>query len=582
MFAKFSKSLKGQRGSAVRRACVETLEERQLLSAAPTLWADDTQGRLFTVNVGSGQVHVVGQMPTVMYDIAFDPHGNLYGVDGDSALWRINSTNAAATRVGSLGTSVNSLVFSGTGVLYAAGSSLYRVSTANGHASAVGNQSLNGFSSAGDLAFDSSGTLYLSTNSDDLVRVNTSTGGATRIGSLGFDQVYGMAFGPDHVLYGLSNTTEQIFSINLANGHGTLKASFANKGVDGVNGSTFITEAAPARKIEVDGRSLKIADGDTTPSTTDDTDFGSVVVNSGSVTHTFTIRNNTGATLHLTGTPRVKISGVNAADFVLLTAPAASVAPGGTTTFTVRFTPHGVGARTAVVTIPNSDASDGSYHFSIRGNGATTKPAATVIYAADDNGNLFTVNASTGQTHVIGHMPQIMFDIAFNKNGALYGIDGSNEVWSINPNNAAISFVGSLNVRDEINSLTFAADGTLYAAGTDLYAINLTTHQFFDRGTMGGFTSAGDLAFDKSGRLLLSTTSDELLQVNPLNAHVTPIGPIGFSQVLGLAEGPDGVLYGMSDTTDQIFSINPVTGHGTNPVHFTGVIGVYGATVKPV
>ena len=57
------------------------LEGRQLLSASPTLYADDTQGRLFTVVPSTGAVHVIGQMPAVMTDIAFDSHGNLYGVD---------------------------------------------------------------------------------------------------------------------------------------------------------------------------------------------------------------------------------------------------------------------------------------------------------------------------------------------------------------------------------------------------------------------------------------------------------------------------------------------------------------------
>ena len=70
--------------------------------------------------------------------------------------------------------------------------------------------------------------------------------------------------------------------------------------------------------------------------------------------------------------------------------------------------------------------------------------------------------------------------------------------------------------------------------------------------------AAGDLVFDKSGRLLLTTTNNHLIQVNPANGAVTNLGTIGYSQVLGLAVGSDGTLYGMSDATDQIFSINPI------------------------
>ena len=46
-----------------------------------------------------------------------------------------------------------------------------------------------------------------------------------------------------------------------------------------------------APEINVQGNGQDIADGDTTPSTADFTDFGSVNVASGTVSHTFTIRN---------------------------------------------------------------------------------------------------------------------------------------------------------------------------------------------------------------------------------------------------------------------------------------------------
>jgi hypothetical protein len=578
MFGKSRKST-SKTASAIR-ACIEGLEGRQMLSASPTVWADDEAGRLFTVNVGSGQTHVIGQMPAEMYDIAFSPTGTLYGVDSYSNLWKINPNNASSTEVGPLGTFVNSLVFSASGKLYAAGSRLYTVNTSNGHATGIGNN-LSGFSSAGDLAFDASGNLYLSTSSNDLVRVSTITGAATKIGPIGFQNVFGMAYGPDHVMYGLSDTTQQVFSINLNTGHGTLLSNFANHGLNGVNGSTFIGEAVASPRIEVDGGGLKIADGDTTPSTSDGTDFGSALVNSGSVVHTFVIKNHTSATLHLTGTPRVKISGLNPGDFTVITLPASSVAPGGSTSFQVKFAPHATGTRTATITIANSDPHDGAYHFAIRGNGTAPKPAGTVIYACDGQGELFTVSSVTGATHVIGTMSRVMYDIAFNAGGSLYGIDDSDNIYKINPTNAATTLVGSLKVSDNINSLTFAANGQLYAAGHDLYRVDLSAGMYYDIGYLGGYTSAGDLAFDKTGRLVMSTTSNQLVVVNPTNANTSLIGNIGFTDVLGLAEGSDGNLYGMSNTTDQIFSINPITGHGTSAVHFSGVYGVYGATVKP-
>ena len=60
---------------------------------------------------------------------------------------------------------------------------------------------------------------------------------------------------------------------------------------------------------------MTIADGDTTPSTADGTDFGSTDVASGTVTESFTILNTGTSILHLTGSPLVQLSGTNAADF---------------------------------------------------------------------------------------------------------------------------------------------------------------------------------------------------------------------------------------------------------------------------
>ena len=48
-------------------------------------------------------------------------------------------------------------------------------------------------------------------------------------------------------------------------------------------------------------------------------DFGNAVINTGSATDTFTIVNTGSADLNLTGTPKVAISGANAADFTVIT-----------------------------------------------------------------------------------------------------------------------------------------------------------------------------------------------------------------------------------------------------------------------
>ncbi len=124
-----------------------------------------------------------------------------------------------------------------------------------------------------------------------------------------------------------------------------------------------------APEANVTGNGATIADGDTTPTTADHTDFGSVAVSGGTVTRTFTVQNTGNASLSLTGSPRVTLSGANAADFSVTAQPAASVAAGGSTTFQVRFDPSASGSRTASVSVANNDANENPYNFSIQGTG---------------------------------------------------------------------------------------------------------------------------------------------------------------------------------------------------------------------
>src|SRR5438128_968471 len=88
---------RGGRPRRVLAPSVEAMEDRMALS--PVMFASDRRGRLFTVDVPTGSVAVRGTMPRVMFDIAFDPAGALYGVDGRSTLYQIDPNNAATTRV---------------------------------------------------------------------------------------------------------------------------------------------------------------------------------------------------------------------------------------------------------------------------------------------------------------------------------------------------------------------------------------------------------------------------------------------------------------------------------------------------
>ena len=121
-------------------------------------------------------------------------------------------------------------------------------------------------------------------------------------------------------------------------------------------------------EINVLGNGTTIIDGDTSPSGADHTDFGSTDFPTGTVTRTFTIQNLGTASLTLN---LATLSGANAADFSVITQPASPVAPGGTTSFQVRFNPSAVGTRSATLSVGNNDADENPYDFALQGTGVT-------------------------------------------------------------------------------------------------------------------------------------------------------------------------------------------------------------------
>jgi hypothetical protein len=127
-----------------------------------------------------------------------------------------------------------------------------------------------------------------------------------------------------------------------------------------------------APEMEVEGKGISISDGDSSPSSTDDTDFREVDVDGGTVVHTFTIENTGTAELTLSGDPKVQITGTHAGDFTVTAQPSSPVgASGGTTTFDVTFDPSAEGVRQAEVSIANDDSDEDPYNFAIQGTGVS-------------------------------------------------------------------------------------------------------------------------------------------------------------------------------------------------------------------
>lgn len=146
--------------------------------------------------------------------------------------------------------------------------------------------------------------------------------------------------------------------------------------------SATITVLGP--EISVSGNGVDIPNGDTTPSTADDTDFGAVA-NGSSVAKTFTIFNRVvvGAPALELGANAVTITG--SSDFAVTTQPAATITTGpadpGTTTTVITFTPSSAGAKTATVTINNNDVDESPFTFTIQGNADGSSSSSDIATA---------------------------------------------------------------------------------------------------------------------------------------------------------------------------------------------------------
>ena len=114
-------------------------------------------------------------------------------------------------------------------------------------------------------------------------------------------------------------------------------------------------------------------------------------------------------------------------------------------------------------------------------------------------------------------------------------------------------------------------DSSLFDA---LFEINLDTGEatvlhFFDLDFTGG-----DLSVGPDGTLYASFTGDidSLVIVDAATGELTIVGPFGFETVTGLAFSTDGMLYGFDTASDQLITIDPLTGEGT-AVGFTVASG---------
>lgn len=156
---------------------------------------------------------------------------------------------------------------------------------------------------------------------------------------------------------------------------------------------TITASASPSPEIDITGNANTILNGDTTPVTADNTDFGAVAVGS-PLAHSFVITNSGNANLTVSS---VSLIGGNSADFSVTTSPVGTIGAGLDQTLTITFTPSASGIRTTKVRIASNDGNENPFEFDIQGNGSCSAGSINGVFpTSGPTGTEVTISVSSG------------------------------------------------------------------------------------------------------------------------------------------------------------------------------------------
>ncbi len=304
------------------------------------------------------------------------------------------------------------------------------------------------------------------------------------------------------------STTFQVTFNSATAGTFTEGIEVLSNDTDEANYSFDITAIAqvPTPEINVKGNNTSIVMGDTTPSTTDHTNFGSAIINE-NIVRTFTIEN--------TGTGTLNINNISmniGAKYTIggISLPA-TVAAGSSTTFTVTFNSATAGTFADTVMIDNNDANESTYDF------AVTATANTVNFSVGDI-SIIAISADTPDSFVFVNWVPIPdgAQLSFTDNsydGTQLKTNEGTKIWTNNTGSSiaigtAILVNADTNTAD-IGSVTNNNSFSLSAGGeTILLYEGTSTNPYFIHGlSKGSWKTTGTV-----------TTSDSYL---PSSLNVT-------------------------------------------------------------
>ena len=143
------------------------------------------------------------------------------------------------------------------------------------------------------------------------------------------------------------------------------------------NVNVFCGTPPSGPEINVTGNAITIVDGDTSPSSTDNTNFGSVLIST-TIVQTFVIQNLGTTDLNLS--LPIALSDTSLPQEFTITQPSVStIVAGGSTSFTVTFNSAVAGLFTNTINISNSDSDESLYNFDILAIASNSTSGGTIF-----------------------------------------------------------------------------------------------------------------------------------------------------------------------------------------------------------